>query len=148
MTVNPVPRTYLPVRRQTDVRGFGACPRPGRRARPFGEVQNIHPVRLWSVLGLRTYGVHSRLSRASGSSDTHMRGVLWYGVYRRQGSRDLTAPFSHLTALACHFNHLLLTHAFSLGFVTLDGKRRRQTMQNPALQFPMLWMVLTLLGGG
>ena len=76
--VNPVPRTY--------VRGFGPVPRScpwrfypgylqgawyGIGALPFGQLQNIHPVRLRSGFGLRSYGVHPR---------THVRGVLWYGV--------------------------------------------------------------------
>jgi len=42
---NPVPHTYP--------RGIGAMPLEG--------IQNIHPVRLWSGLGLRSYGVHPRI---------------------------------------------------------------------------------------
>ncbi len=52
---NPVPRIYI--------RGF--------RAHPIGEVQDIHPVRLWWGLGLRSYGVHLC---------TFVQCVLWYGV--------------------------------------------------------------------
>ncbi len=57
-SVNPVPRTYLPVRRQTGVRGFGALPLQGGR--------NIHPVptvldRGRIILSRRSWnGVHPR----------------------------------------------------------------------------------------
>ncbi len=57
-----------------------------------GEVQNIHPVRLWSGLGLRSYGGHPR---------ANARGVLsfdlealdrWYGVKKTLGSHWWDPP--------------------------------------------------------
>ena len=59
---NPVPHTYL--------RGIGAMPLEG--------IQNIHPVRLWTELGLRSYGVHPRIQARGfcGTGQTALRRDL------------------------------------------------------------------------
>ncbi len=68
-TVNPVPRTYLPVGRQTGARGFGALPLQGGR--------NIHPVP--TVLDRGRIGL-SRRSWNEVHPRAYARGILWYGV--------------------------------------------------------------------
>jgi len=72
--VNPVPRTY--------VRGFGALPLQGG--------WNIHPVRLWSRLGLRSFGV--RPSALDTPVRLRVRGAL------RSGKFPLASPLPSTTS--------------------------------------------------